>query len=206
MHVPSRMASCATLGPLASREPRRHRVYHGLFDRSVGHAGGCQISKISMWNWHFLPIHVVSPRGVGRLGQKNLTTAGTNSSAWRLARLGVIPFGHTKGFRVMAGSGRSKDVGPGSVWGFRREAAERALVSLGRFQRSACAHPRSFRLGATPRLTGSIGRFPSATFLPYESKIADASSCGHDGATAVVTSCRLSRPVGFPGGVHATEQ
>jgi hypothetical protein len=135
-------------------------------------------------------------------GQKNFTAAGTNTSAWRLGRLGVIRFGYTKGFRVMAGSGRSKDVGPSSVWGPRRSAAELALVSTGRVRRSGFAYPKSSQPGAIPHPTSSIAKFPSAAFLPYKSKIADASWCGHDSATAFVTSYRLSRPGGF----HATEQ
>jgi hypothetical protein len=137
-----------------------------------------------------------------RRRKNNFTTAGTNASALRLGSLGVVRSGYTKGFRVMAGFGRSEDGGPSRIWGLRRSAAGRAWPSTGQFRRSEHARAGSSPLGAMSHPTSSIARFPSATFLPYESKIADASWCGHDSAPALVTSCRLSRPGGF----HATEQ
>lgn len=191
--------------PLARRGARRHRVRPAI-SLSGWRYASVRYPKKPCGIRVFLPTRVITPRRMGLRGPKNFYHRWNQLIHLAFGSIRCDPFGHTKGFRVMAGSGRSKDVGPGSVWGLRRSAAEVAFVFTGRFRRSGCARPGSFRVSAIPSPTSSIARFPSATFLPYKSKIADASWCGHDSATALVTSCRLSRPVGFPGGFHATEQ
>jgi hypothetical protein len=86
----------------------------------------------------------------------------------------------------MAGSRRSQY--PRSIWRLP------GLTAWG-----SVAWPRDARPITARARASSI--FRSATFLTYESKIAEASWSGHDKASAPVTTWRLGRP----GEPYATE-
>jgi hypothetical protein len=112
-----------------------------------------------------------------------------------------------QGVRRMAGTGRLQEYcprsTPRSTWRPSRPRAGSGVVSARR------ARLPAWRPRRAPTSASSIAEFPSATSLPYDSKIAERSWCGHDTASALVTSCRLSsvsRLVSRLGGYHATQQ
>jgi len=131
-----------------------------------------------------------------RCGRNHCTTGAFAPSG------GVPTMGH-QGVSRMAGSGPVS--GNLSAYGVARSPSPTGGRGM-----LFCRARRSIRLRPAKSLDTSIAEFPSATFLPCNSKIAVRPSCRHDRASTLVTSCWLSRhnkpTFSRSGGTHAAQQ